>query len=106
MMIDGLCKRERGGGRWRGAAGGRRRGNNTSRGVLALVLGCVLAGALLTAGPASAASRGFVARNLSRTPITVAAVAEPAARPAARPALVPVWVFLDGDTPVTGGQVR
>jgi hypothetical protein len=39
---------------------------------LALVLGCVLAGALLTAGPASAASRGFMVRNLSRTPITVA----------------------------------
>src|SRR5947209_18350200 len=72
MMIDGLCKRERGGGRWRGAAGGRRRGNNASRGVLPLVLGCVLAGALLTAGPASAASRGFIVRNVSRQPITVA----------------------------------
>lgn len=105
-MSNRLCKRERGVGPSRDAAGGRRRGNDTSRGVLALVLGCVLAGALLTAGPASAASRGFVARTPSRTPITLAAVAKPAARPAVRTALVPVWVFLDGDTPVTGGRVR
>ena len=71
-MINGLCKRERGVGPWRGAAGGGRRGSNASLGVVALVLGCVLAGALLTAGPASAASRGFMVRNVSRTPITVA----------------------------------
>ena len=44
MVSNGSCKRERGVGPSRGAAGGRRRGNNTSRGVLALVLGCVLAG--------------------------------------------------------------
>jgi hypothetical protein len=71
-MINGLCKRERGVGPSRGAAGGGRRGSFASRGVVALVLGCVLAGALLTAGPASAASRGFMVRNVSRTPITVA----------------------------------
>ena len=70
-MVNGLCKRERASGR-REARRADGRGNNTSRGVLALVLGCVLAGALLTAGPASAASRGFMVRNVSRTPITVA----------------------------------
>jgi hypothetical protein len=34
------------------------------------------------------------------------AVAEPTARPAAGPLVVPVWVLLDGDTPVRGGVVR
>lgn len=35
------------------------------RGLIAIVLGCVVAGALLTAGPASAASRGFKLENKS-----------------------------------------
>lgn len=38
----------------------------TSLRMAAIVLGCALAGALLTAGPASAASRGFVLHNNSR----------------------------------------
>ena len=70
-MLNSLCKRERGVGPWRGAAGGRRRGNNASRGVLALVLGCVLAGALLAAGPASAASRGYKLYNESTRTLRV-----------------------------------
>ena len=41
------------------------RRSKTSRGALAIVLGCVLAGALLMAGSASAASRGFKLRNES-----------------------------------------
>ena len=63
-----LCKRERGVGSSRGGAGGRQRvlGNNTSRGVLALALVCAVAGALLTAAPASAASRGFKVHNESK----------------------------------------
>ena len=58
VMIKSLSRRERGVGPSRGGTGRRQRvlGNSTSRRVLAL--GCVLAGALLTAGPASAASRG------------------------------------------------
>jgi hypothetical protein len=71
-MINCSGKRERGVGPSRGGAGGRRRSNHTSRGVLALVLGCVLAGALLTAGPASAditASRAFRIVNSSSHPL-------------------------------------
>src|SRR5436190_19293784 len=44
------------------------RRNKTARGAFAVVLACVLAGALviaLTSGPASAASRGFVLNNNS-----------------------------------------
>ena len=68
-MITSLSRRERGVGPSRGGTGRRQRvlGNSTSRGVLAL--GCVLAGALLTAGPASAASRGFRIFNDSRYPL-------------------------------------
>lgn len=40
----------------------------------AIVLGCVLAGALLTAGPASAASRGFKIYNLSSHPLKLVGV--------------------------------
>ncbi|MGZ4305702.1 MAG: hypothetical protein ACXVSL_12660 [Solirubrobacteraceae bacterium] len=39
--------------------------DNRSRGVLAIVAGCALAAALLTAGSASAASRGFKVHNHS-----------------------------------------
>src|SRR5690349_15324733 len=39
--------------------------DNQSRGVLVIVIGCVLAAALLVAGPASAASRGFKLHNES-----------------------------------------
>jgi hypothetical protein len=50
------------------------RRNKTSRGALAIVLGCVIAGALLTAGPASAASRGFKLRNESTHALRLEAV--------------------------------
>jgi hypothetical protein len=39
--------------------------SKTPRRAIAMLSGCVLAGALLTAGPASAASRGFVVHNQS-----------------------------------------
>src|SRR5947209_4698229 len=70
-MIKSLSRRERGVGPSRGGTGRRRRvlGNSTSRGVLAL--GCVLAGALLTAGPASSASRGYKLYNQSTRTLRV-----------------------------------
>jgi hypothetical protein len=43
----------------------------THLGASAIVLACALAGALLTAGPASAASRGFKIYNLSSHPLRV-----------------------------------
>lgn len=48
-----------------------RRRNNSSRGALAAVLVCVLAGALLTAGSATAASRGYKLYNHSRHALRV-----------------------------------
>jgi hypothetical protein len=70
-MIKSLSRRERGVGPPRGGTGWRQRvlGNSASRGVLAL--GCVLAGALLTAGPASAASRGYKLYNQSTRTLRV-----------------------------------
>ena len=43
----------------------------TRVGASATVLACAVAGALLTAGPASAASRGFMLHNNSRHPLQV-----------------------------------
>lgn len=57
---------------------------NRSGGVLATVIGCVLAAALLTAGPASAASRGFKLHNESNHALTLEA---------AKP--VPTYVCVD-----------
>ena len=42
----------------------------TRRRAVAMLSGCVLAGALLIAGPASAASRGLVVHNQSNTSLT------------------------------------
>jgi hypothetical protein len=46
---------------------------NRPGGVLAIMIGCVLAAALLTAGPATAASRGFKLHNESNHALTLEA---------------------------------
>jgi hypothetical protein len=48
-----------------------RQNMRTRVGASATVLACAVAGALLTAGPASAASRGFMLHNNSRHPLQV-----------------------------------